>query len=539
MIGLFSRNKHRVLLFIIVVLALALRLYGIDWGLPDASRPTYSYHPDEALHLFSAERLVTGTIHPKQFIYGGSFYFALLNAISYVAERGQFLLGNENLLADTILLGRYMMAGVALLTILLVYVCGRDLFGRPAGLVAALFLAVSPAHVVWAQRLRPDEIGVLVVAILLFIAIRILRNDPRHGLRNFVYAGLTLGVALALRFPLVIFILLPLIAAWHNSEGGVVRARLRSLLDRRIMLMGFSVVIGYVLASPQSFMYPEMFLEGLKVQWLYQSEPFVDAVGMGPGIYQYGWLMLHQALGYGLYILAVLGCVYALARRTPADLMLVAAVAAYLIVTSFTSWVVVRYTLPLLPLLVLLAARVAVQWGEARSSLGARVARASVVSAVVAVTLAADLAYLRLEAGTNVRELATKWIEKNIPTGASIALARAYLEDNFFNPVVPPGYRSSFFLLRDSVDSTAVFRGNRHDYLVLHEYFYKNMERLGDAHPSPEARRFHHALKASPYRLVAEFKQPVSFLGIDFSSWFSSNDYTIPNPGIRIYRYQG
>jgi hypothetical protein len=70
---------------------------------------------------------------------------------------------------------------------------------------------------------------------VLYVAIRILRNDPRHGLRNFVYAGLTLGVALAFRFPLVIFILLPLIAAWHSSKENRIRARLRSLLDRRIM----------------------------------------------------------------------------------------------------------------------------------------------------------------------------------------------------------------------------------------------------------------------------------------------------------------
>jgi hypothetical protein len=283
-------------------------------------------------------------------------------------------------------------------------------------------------------------------------------------------------------------------------------------------------------------MYPEVFLEGLKVQWRYQSEPFVDAVDMGPGIYQYGWLMLHQALGYGLYVLAALGFVYALAKRTAGDSILIAAVVPYMILTSFTSWVVVRYTLPLLPPLVLLAARAVVQAGEGWTSLHARAVRVAGVVLIVASTLAADLAYLRLEAGTNVREHATKWITQNIPRGSSIIVARAYLEDNFFNPVIPQEHRHSFFLLREHADSTRILHDNGHDYLILSEYFYKNMERLGDRHPSPEARRFYRALTTSPYRMIMEFKQPVSFLGMDFSSWFSSNDYTIPNPGIRIYQ---
>ncbi|HYA28849.1 MAG TPA: hypothetical protein VEI95_08535, partial [Acidobacteriota bacterium] len=57
------------LLTAVVALGLALRLYGIRWGLPDASHPVYSYHPDESLQLFAAERLANGTVFPKHFIY--------------------------------------------------------------------------------------------------------------------------------------------------------------------------------------------------------------------------------------------------------------------------------------------------------------------------------------------------------------------------------------------------------------------------------------------------------------------------------------
>jgi len=520
----------------VLTVALVLRLYGIQWGLPNASHPVYSYHPDEAFHLFAGDWLATGRMRPKHFMYGGTFYFSILNAISYVAERLQDVFGGTNLLADTILLGRYVMTVTALATIYLVYRFGKEIYGRPTGLLAALFLAITPAHIVLAQCLRPDELAALIVTILLLLAARILRKDSRHGVRNFVYSGLILGAAMALRFPLIIFILIPFVASWHTSTTTDLQSRFRWLFNRNFVLMGGSVVIGYALASPQSFMFPELFYDGLKLQWRYQSEPFPGAIGMGPGIYQYGWLMLHQSLGYGLYALAMLGLICAIHKRTAADWILLAAVVPYLILTSFTSWVVVRYTLPLVAPLAILAARVALHAAGNQSSLSRRIVRDVGLILIVLWTVSADLAYLRLEAQPNVRDLVSEWITKNIAPRSSIIVVKTYVQDDFFNPVIPSQYRRSFFLLKEYTDGSQIFRENREDYLVLNEYIYKNMERLGDNHPSLQARRFYHGLKSGSYRLIAQFKQPVRFLGMEFSDWFASNDYGFVNPGIRIYR---
>lgn len=523
-------------LTVVIAVGLVLRLYGIKWGLPNASHPIYSYHPDEALHLFAADWLATGHMIPKHFMYGGTFYFAILNAISYFAEHLQHVLGGFNLLADTILLGRYLMTASALANIYLVYRCGRDMYGQPVGIVAALLLAITPAHIVSAQTLRPDELSALIVTMLLLIATRILHEDSGHGVRNFVYSGLITGAATALRFPLIIFILIPFVAFWQTSRATDLRSKLRLLLDRKILLMSGAVVIGYALASPQSFMFPSLFYQGLEVQWRYQSEPFVDAVGMGPGIFQYGWLMLHQSLGYGIYALAMFGLLYAFLKRTAADWILLAAVVPYLILTSFTSWVVVRYTLPIVPPLVLFAARAVLHGAGRWSSVPGRVIRHVGLGLIILWTMSADLAYLRLETSPNVRQLASQWIIKNIAPGSSIIVVKTYVEDDFFNPVIPSQYRRSVFFLNDHTDGSQIFREKRQDYLVLNEYIYKNMERLGDSYPSLQARRFYHGLTSGSYRLLVQFKQPVSFLGMDFSGWFAANDYGFVNPGIRIYR---
>lgn len=523
------------LLVLALAAGLALRLYGIHWGLPDASHPFHSYHPDEALHLFAAEWLAGGTIFPKHFMYGGTVYFALLNAFSHMAEMLQDVLGGGNLLADTILLGRYVLVGVALITILLTYHTGRLLFDRSVGVFAALFLAIAPGHIVWAQRLRPDEISVFLTVVILYLSVKLL-HDKSGSLRYCAYIGAVLGAAISLRFPLVILASVPLTALLLDSGETSLVGRVRSIFGRRMFVMCLCVPVAYAVTSPQTFMYPDIFLEGLKVQWRYQSNPFPDAVGMGPGFYQYGWLMLRQALGYALYALVLLGVLYALFRRTAADWLLLAAIVPYFVLTSFTSWVVVRYTLPLVPLLAILAARVAHLGLSSR--LLHRIAGYAMISLVVGWTLLGDAAYLRLQADKNVRDLATEWIGQHVPRGSSIVAVKTYLEDDFFNPVIPRGYASHAFFLVEQADGARLFRGQRYDYLILHEYLYKNMERLGSRHPSAQAQAFYQALLQSRYRPIKEFKQRATIFGIDFSGSFSSNDYTLVNPGIRIYQYQ-
>lgn len=530
-----ASQRAGVLLVLVLAAALLLRLYGIRWGLPDASHLFYSYHPDEALHLLAADWLAQGSLIPKHFMYGGTLHFAFLNAVARASEILPDVTHGYNILADQILLGRYILVAVALVTIVLVYHIGRLLFGTPVGILAALFVAIAPAHIAFAQVLRPDEMAAFLATLIVYLAVKIHRSGP-NTLRYSVYAGLTLGAAMSLRLPLIIFAGAPVVALLLTSRGGTGIRKLSVLLDRRMLAMGLCIPLAYAVSSPQTFLHPDMFRAGLEVQWGYQSTPFPDTAEMGPGFYQYGWLMLHQALGYALYGLALAGVLYALRKRSVGDWLLLAAIIPYLILVSFTSWVVVRYTLPLVPLLAILAARFALLVLEQRPRL--RALGIAAIAVVVGWTLMADAAYLKLQAGKNVRAVATEWIEQQIPPGSSIVVVKSYLEDDFFNPAIPKAYRHHAFYLLESGDGTQLFRGEKYDYLVLHEYLYKNMERLGDRHPLRQSRAFHASLISSRYRLVKEFKQPTQFLGVDFAASFSSNDYTIVNPGIRVYQYQ-
>lgn len=526
-------SLYPVALLAIVIVAAALRAYGIDWGLPNDAHPTYSYDPDESPMMEWARWLVQGQLIPKHFIYGGTFYYTVLNSFHHLGALLGPWLGGDNALADAILAGRWFLVGAALLTLLMLYVAGSHLYGRATGLLAALFLAVCPAHVMWAQRVRPDELAALMVVLLLLLAAKVLRAEDGAVRRQMLLAGAALGVAVALRFPLAAFGLLPALA-FVLRPGRPFGAAVVALLRGPIWLLGVAAFVAYAVASPHSLLYPESLLAGLKVTWAYESSPFPDSIGAGPGVYRFGYTLLGQALGTPMYALVLAAVAWLVVRRRREDVLLLAGVVPYAIAGTLVTWMVVRYTLPILPLLALAAAAMVVdvarRWPRWRVPLGVAIA------GVVAWTTLGTLAFLRLEANTNVREVATAWIDRNVPSGTMVATVRHYLAEEFFNPTIPKDRVNAVLLLEDRSEPRALLASRRLEYVVLSEMTYASMDRLGDDHPTPIVRELRQGLIDGGYEVVQEFKQPTTMLGIDFADRFSAHDYLVVNPGIRIYR---
>lgn len=524
--------KNGLLLAAIILLGGALRIAGIHWGLPDATHPTFSYHPDEALHVDWAEALARGDLIPKQFIYGGTLTSTILNADRHFGAALHPLLGGANPLADTIIAGRYFIVLLSLLTILLVYETGKTLWDAPSGLLAALIVALTPVHVFMAQDVRPDESATFVVTLIVYLSALIFRADARRDRRFVVYAGLALGAAVALRFPLATFGLAP-VAAWLlRDPPSNVRAAVLQLVGQRSWVLAGAMLLGYCVASPHTLIYFSDAINGIGLAWAYEVGVFPDAAERGPGIWQYGWTQLREAFGIPLHLFALAAIVHALVRRSREQILLLAAFVPYFVLTTFASWVVVRYTVPMVPPLALLITAAAIPMLRASSAW--RAAALAALTGSLTWTLLSDVAFARIEKERNVREEAADWIADHAPPKSGVATTWQYPTDVYLNPVI----RGDVHVYAVMADRTAAlaFSSGDVDYLVVNESVYKNMERLGDRHPSEAIREFHHALDSAPYHLVAEFQKPVRFAGLDFSSTFTSQDYAIVNPGIRVYQ---
>ena len=152
-------------LLAIFLVALAIRLWGYDFGFP------YFHHPDEsklvqpALELINFNRL---NLHPGHFIYPAAYIyilaltFAVYAAILLISGRvagpsnvAEFFYSNSIYLHPV---GRILSALAGAATTLMAYLAVRELFNRRAALLAATFLAIAYAHVVHSHYATTDII---------------------------------------------------------------------------------------------------------------------------------------------------------------------------------------------------------------------------------------------------------------------------------------------------------------------------------------------------------------------------------------------
>src|SRR5438874_11831529 len=168
------------------VVALSLRLWGINFGLPA------EYRPDEDVTVGRAMGVLHGVLNPHfadwphLYFYLAAAWLAPLRLIGMVSDPASGYLGV-----------RVLDALLGSLTVLLVFEFGRRAYGWLAGFFGAAALAVAFLHV------RDSHFGTLDIPLSLvsvaamYVAYRTLQS---RGFRPLLINGITLGVAASLKY---------------------------------------------------------------------------------------------------------------------------------------------------------------------------------------------------------------------------------------------------------------------------------------------------------------------------------------------------
>jgi 4-amino-4-deoxy-L-arabinose transferase-like glycosyltransferase len=447
-----------VLLAAILILALALRLKGITWGLP------YSFvNADESTVIPKAFAAARGHPNPQFFFYP-SFYFYLTAALYVLATPVWWLLGNGNLLAQTsfvvdpgpyFLLGRLLSVAMGTASVYLLYRLGRVAFGRPAGLLAALFLAVTPLHVAYSHMAVTDVTAVAFALLALVLlqraagpeataspagSARVLDPGPARSRRRRLVAGAVVaGLATSTKYNLGMLVLPATVAAIYacDSEaaarvaagGRTVLVWLRLLVLRVYLPM----LVAFVLASPFVVLDAPHFLRDFRRQNQIMDRGWLGFENVGNGFWYNVTPNLTGAIGVVLVVLAVAGLAWALWRRTRLDLMLAPYVIFYFVYIGTWKELADRYLLVIVPPLLLFAVRACVELVGLVQPRARRVvvpAVGVVLAVAFALPLADSIAYDRTLSGTDTREVAREWIQQNVPAGSLIAV------ENYGPPLV-------------------------------------------------------------------------------------------------------
>lgn len=446
-------------------------------GVPLESCPEESQRP-----LNFAEYLDTATspLNPNNRGYSFYVYGDLpLVLVRYIAEWvGQTGYDQVHLL------GRTVMALFDVLVVLLIYLVGRRLYDRRVGLLAAAFSSITVLQIQQAHYFVVDTIAKFFVYPAMLIAVEIsLRRQPlikpmpesapsgvpdvrpdessKLSIRRPWYAGLlepyawlSIGfgafvglataskintVALAPVLPIALILHYFLVDRSQEALEPGYRNRLLTRYMTLLVLGGGACVIAFRLAQPYAFLgwglNPQWLANMKELQGLSNGEadvPYILQWARRSPFFSFNNLTL-WGLGLPLGVLVWLGVLVMLWRIIRGELrhlIIWAWTIGYFLWQSLVFTPLMRYQLPIYPLLCLIAAwLVFYLWDSARDIdrgvlSGALHMLALFGSAVVLVLTAVyAYAFTRIYTMPVTRVSAAKWIYQNVPAGIDLHIA--------------------------------------------------------------------------------------------------------------------
>ena len=200
--------------FAIMALALALRLYGLVWDEGYAWTP----HPDERAILGYAAEIATpplsdlgvlldserSPLNPRWFPYG-SFPLYLLRGVHRLAELALF-----SDIPDMRPLARAVSALADVGAVGAVYLLGKSLWSRRAGLIAALAVALAVIHIQLSHFFAVDTLLALFCALTVIFLVRVARWGRAS---DSIIAGVFFALALATKISAA-----PMLAAYFAAH---------------------------------------------------------------------------------------------------------------------------------------------------------------------------------------------------------------------------------------------------------------------------------------------------------------------------------
>lgn len=419
----------KMLLAIVLCSGLLLRLYGIDFGLPDL------YNPDEPILVDRARKmLVTRDLNPHWFgwpgttiiyILSGLFVCILLVGLGLGIFESTANLGELFFQDPTIfyLSGRVTLAIFGVASIFVTYIIACRLFNRPTALTAAMLLALSPLHVYYSKLIRPDILLTFLILVAFWFCLEILQRRAWSG---YALAGLFTGLGIATKYPAA-SVALSIVMA-HLFSGP---RQWTGLL--KLLMCGVVSVLGAFIGSPFLFL---DFRTALSHALYENRSSHLSSTGEGL-MQNFIWYVqgpLLEAFSIGGLVLVSVGIVLAIASWQKDKWLLVAFSIFFLLLMALLNLRWKRWIIPVIPFLCILAAFAcywtAVKIGEYWDYWIGRGVGCILLLVVAMPLLKADILQGHEMSGTDTRTLAKEWMMENIPAGSRILL-------EYYTPQLP------------------------------------------------------------------------------------------------------
>lgn len=535
-------------LLCVLALALALRLWGITWGLPSATH-YFSYHPDESVVLETSSltmNVFAGRLLPHFYDYPSLQLYLVCFANTLAALFGAVDIVPKNFAewypqwAKMYLIGRLLTVGMGVGTVWVTYTLGATLWGRRAGLVAALILAVTPLHAQQSHFLTVDVPATFWVMLSLLWSVRLATDYPKP-IKAALLAGVFAGFAAATKYNMVLAVL-PLLTACVLTSSPSRFGRVAACCG----VGSVAFLLAFFAGCPGALLETDTFLKDVRFEAVHvQNADDPTFRDTGSGFVYHITHNLDAGLGLPLLVLALASVGYAAYRRQRGDGLLAAFALPYYVLISLAAVRYARYTIPLLPILALWTGRMLADGSRLSRPLLRRVAVGVAAVGVLATFVLAFILMLPM-ARTDPRDLALQIVRTAAFPRYTIGFAvRPWFGTIPFSPyftLPKPGAgleadaqanpaRDSLPPYRYGGDWDAGYLvKSKPDIVALSEYDYNDALRLND----PAAKAYLAVLTQNYTRQIV---LPSKYLNTPgFPSSGLPHDMTYTNPIISIYR---
>lgn len=461
----FIRSKQNQIVFIILVVAVLMRLHGIGYGLPAL------LDPDEPFFMITGLKMIRNqTLNPGWFGHPGT---TMLYAI-VIIEIGVYVIGlmtgrfaNAEAFAAAVyqdpgiafLPARYFFVGCGVLCVFLTFLIVKRLFGDRTALIAGLLLAINPLHVKWSQVVRTDIQATVFMLLCVLASISVAR---RGRWRDYLIAGAMAGLACATKWPCAVVVLSLL------AVGGSRIAR--ADCDRRQEMLRLATGL---LAAPITLVLvsPFLLLDSATVATNVGGEAQLHHLGATGGsfLWNLGWYIadpLRHAIGVLGLVLAALGVVLA-SRRSPEALATLVPVSLVFLIAICSQRIIwARWILPLLPFVsIFVAVAVVAAGGWLRGTLP-RMPQWGLEAAMVVllgVPMVATAHAEAIERQHDTRSRAADWAKAHFPPGSIVMLEHLGIDMlpqpwTFLTPAGAAGCVNAGYYLKGKISADVIGR---------------------------------------------------------------------------------
>ncbi len=455
------------------VLALLLRLYGLNWDQGN------NFHPDERQILFHVTALAWpnswaqfldaqhSPLNPQFFAYG-SFPIYLLALLGHLLG---YTLATPDYFVKYTLAGRVVSAlcdsGTVLLTGLLALRLTRDEQpGRPyawsVALLAAALVTFTPFQLQLSHFYAVDTMMLFFVMLTLLACVEMVESERLMSWA--CVAGIGYGLALATKFsaaPLAVPLLVALGLRWYRQrQFWDVQQALFLVVCLTILL--FFVTQPYALLDFANYK-QQVLDQGNLARGLWDLPYVRQFAGTIPYVYEVQNIVL-WGLGLTLGISACIGVLWLCWRlwkgRLDSWLVLLSWIVIFIAITGSFYVKFMRYMLPIYPALTISAAAVVMAAMRADWRIPERyqtsmrrflpVVRRGVVALLLLGTMFQGLALLNVYSQPNTRVQASRWMYSHLPAGS--VLTYEQWDDPL--PVAVDGHAPSTFVQASYPDAS-------------------------------------------------------------------------------------